>query len=44
MYFNSKEISYIFNFIPSDQSDIQQYKSHSPVEAIKSQEALIEKR
>jgi len=43
MYFNSKEIATIYNFIPSDNSDVRQYKSLSPVEAIEYQESLIDK-
>jgi hypothetical protein len=44
MYFNSKEIASIFNFIPSDNSEIQKYRSNSPIEAIEYQEKLIEKK
>jgi len=42
MFFNAKEISYIFNFVPSDNADVLQYKSLSPVDAIKYQDNLEE--
>jgi hypothetical protein len=44
MFFNSKEISYIYNFVPSDNSEVLQYKSFSPIDAIKYQEDLISKK
>jgi hypothetical protein len=40
MFFNAKEISYIYNFVPSENTDVLQYKSFSPIDAIKYQEKL----
>jgi len=44
MLFNSKEISYIFNFVPSDNVEILQYRTFSPNEALRYQNKLIEEK
>lgn len=44
MLFNAKEISYLYNFIPTTKTSSLPYKSYSPQEALKFQETLKEQK